>query len=35
MMQINAKKYKDYSDDWFLFGNAIPFKETTIQKKKK
>jgi integrase len=34
MIQINAKKYKDYSDNWFMFGNAIPFKETTIQKRK-
>ncbi len=33
-MQDKAKAYKDYSDDWFVFGNSIPFKETTIQKKK-
>jgi integrase len=33
-MQNNAKKYKDYTDNWFVFGNAIPFKETTIQKRK-
>lgn len=33
-IKIDAKKYKDYSDDWFVFGNSIPFKESTIQKKK-
>lgn len=27
----NAKKYKDYSDNWFVFGNSVPFKENTIQ----
>ena len=30
----NAKKYSDYSDNWFVFGNSVPFKETTIGKKK-
>lgn len=33
-MQNNAKHFTDYSNDWFVFGNSIPFKETTIQKKK-
>ncbi len=33
-MQNRAKKYTDYSDNWFIFGNAICFKESTIQKKK-
>lgn len=26
-----AKKFKDYESTWFIFGNSIPFKETTIQ----
>ena len=30
----NAKKYKDYSDNWFIFGNSVPFKENNIQLKK-
>lgn len=30
----NAKKYKDFKIDWFVFGNSQPFKETTIQVKK-
>lgn len=33
-MKNNAKSCTDYSDDWFVFGNSIPFKESTIQKKK-
>ena len=33
-MQNNAKKYVDYLDKWFVFGNSRPFAETTIQKKK-
>lgn len=33
-MKNNAMKYKDYSDDWFVFGNSLPFPETTVQKKK-
>lgn len=33
-MNINAKKYKDYKDSWFVFGNSLPFKETTIQLRK-
>lgn len=27
----NAKKYKDYSPKWFVFGFVEPFKETAIQ----
>lgn len=34
IMQKKAKEFKDYSDNWFVFGNSIPFKESTIQKKK-
>ena len=30
-MLNNAKKYRDYKNTWFVFGNSIPFKETTIQ----
>ena len=33
-MKNSAMKYKDYSDDWFVFGNSLPFAESTIQKKK-
>lgn len=33
-MQKRAMEYNNYSNDWFIFGNAIPFKETTIQKYK-
>lgn len=29
-----AKTYKDYKCDWFIFGFTIPYKETTIQKRK-
>ena len=29
-----AKEKKYYTDDWFLFGNELPFRETTIQAKK-
>ena len=34
IMSNEAKKYKDYSDKWFIFGNTVPFKESTIQKHK-
>lgn len=34
LMKNEARKYADYSDNWFVFGNSIPFKESTIQKKK-
>lgn len=33
-MYKKAISYKDYSDNWFVFGNTEPFKETTIQKRK-
>lgn len=33
-LKKEAMKYKDYSDNWFVFGNAIPFKESTITNKK-
>ncbi len=33
-LKNDAKKYIDYSDNWFVFGNSIPFKESTIQRKK-
>ena len=29
-----AKKKKYYNDDWFVFGNELPFRETTIQMRK-
>ena len=34
MMSDNAKKYKNYSDEWFVFGNTVPFRENTIQFRK-
>lgn len=33
-LKNNVKKYVDFSEEWFVFGNSIPFPETTIQKKK-
>lgn len=33
-MQKEANKYINYSSGWFVFGNSVPFKETTIQKYK-
>lgn len=33
-MYNNAREYSDFKNKWFVFGNAEPFKETTIQKKK-
>lgn len=33
-MQDKANKFKNYSDEWFIFGNAIPFKENKIQLRK-
>lgn len=33
-LQKEAKKRKYYSDNWFVFGNELPFRETTIQVKK-
>ena len=34
MMLDNAKEFKDFTYDWFVFGNSIPFKESTIEHKK-
>ena len=34
VMYNNSKQYTDFKNDWFVFGNIEPFKETTIQKKK-
>ena len=33
-LKNDAKQYKDFSENWFVFGNTFPFPETTIQKKK-
>jgi len=33
-MSDNAKKYCDYSNEWFIFGNVVPFRENTIQLRK-
>lgn len=33
-IQKKAYTYKDYSDKWFIFGNTLPFKESTIQRHK-
>lgn len=33
-MYNDAKQYKDYSKDWFVFGKTRPFAETSIQKRK-
>ncbi len=29
-MYYDAKQYRDFKKDWFIFGNSVPFKETTI-----
>lgn len=34
VMHNNALRYKDYSNDWFIFGNSVPFRENTIELKK-
>lgn len=34
LMFNNAKNYSDFKYSWFVFGNSIPFKETTICKYK-
>lgn len=31
MLLNEASKFRDYKDTWFVFGNSMPFKETTIQ----
>lgn len=33
-MFSNANIFKDFSNEWFVFGNSIPFKETNITNKK-
>ena len=33
-MYNKAKEYSDYNNNWFVFGNIEPFKESTIQNKK-
>lgn len=33
-MYNNAKQYSNYKDTWFVFGNSMPFKESTIQQHK-
>ncbi len=34
IIKNEAKNFTDYSDNWFVFGNSIPFKESTITNKK-
>lgn len=34
IMYNKARQYKDFSSKWFVFGNSLPFPETTIQKRK-
>lgn len=34
IMYNKAKNYKDFEINWFVFGNSLPFRETTICKKK-
>ena len=33
-LKEQAKKRKYFSEGWFVFGNELPFRETTIQRKK-
>ena len=33
-LKEEAKKKKYYTDNWFVFGDELPFKESTIQRKK-
>ncbi len=33
-MKNNAMQFKDFKEAWFIFGNVVPFPETTIQNKK-
>ena len=33
-LKLEAQKFKDYEDSWFVFGNSTCFPETTIQKNK-
>ena len=34
LLKRDAMQYNDFSEEWFIFGNSIPFKESTIQKRK-
>lgn len=34
MLYNNAKQYTDFNKEWFIFGNSLPFRETTIQEYK-
>lgn len=34
ILKTNAQKYTDYNNNWFVFGNTLPFAETTICNKK-
>lgn len=34
ILKNDAMKFKDFSNNWFVFGNTQPFRETTIQVKK-
>ena len=33
-MQNKVREYINYSSNWFVFGNSVPFRESTIQKYK-
>lgn len=33
-MKLNAKKKKYFKESWFVFGDELPFRETTIQVRK-
>ena len=34
ILKEQAKKKKYFSEEWFVFGDELPFKETTIQVRK-
>ena len=34
ILKEQAKKKKYFSEEWFIFGDELPFKETTIQVRK-
>lgn len=34
VLKNDISEYSDFSSDWFVFGNSIPFKDTTIEKHK-
>ena len=34
IMKLNAMKKKYFKEDWFVFGDELPFRETTIQVRK-